>query len=136
MNIKVCKKCRRMFNYFMGESICPACRQKIEEDFQRVKTYIRKEPNASIAQVSEECDVSPEQIRQWLREERLYLTGESPQLTCDSCGAMIMSGKLCDKCKNETINALKHITESSKTHNEPASRRPIDAKSKMRFLDR
>lgn len=135
MDIKICRKCRRMFNYVMGEVICPACKQKIEEEFQKVKTYVRQHPNASVAQVSEECEVTVEQIRQWLREERLCLTGESPQLTCDGCGAMIMSGKLCDKCKNETLNALKNISQSRVNRAEPA-KKTSDGKNKMRFLDR
>lgn len=135
MDIKTCRKCRKMFNYVMGESICPACKQKAEEEFQKVKAYVRQQPNASVSQVAEECEVTTDQIRQWLREERLYLTGESPQLTCDGCGTMIMSGKLCDKCKNETINALKNISQS-RVQKEAPVKKVSDGKNKMRFLDR
>lgn len=134
MDIKTCRKCRRLFNYAMGEQICPACKQKSEEEFQRVKAYVRQNANATVAEVAEMCEVTKEQIRQWLREERLYLTGESPQLTCDGCGAMIMSGKLCDKCKNETINALKTISKSRAPKEAPV-KKVSDGKSKMRFLD-
>lgn len=137
MNIVTCKKCRRMFNYVMGDRLCPACRQKTEEEFQEVKKFLRANPNASMKEVSEECNVSVDQIRQWLREERLILTGETPQLTCDSCGAMIVSGKLCQKCKNETLNALKSVTAENdrKKALEEEAKKKKPEKSKMRFLD-
>ena len=71
MNVRNCKKCGRIFNYVSGMPICMQCKEKLEEKFQEVKKYIQENRHASIPQVSEACEVSTNQIQQWLREERL-----------------------------------------------------------------
>ena len=76
--------CGHIFNYVAGPFLCPHCREKMEAKFQEVKEYIRNNPGVSIQDVSENCDVEPSQIQQWLREERLELTeGSSILLNCD-----------------------------------------------------
>lgn len=37
MDVKNCRKCKRLFNYIGGQQICPACREAIEAEFQKVK---------------------------------------------------------------------------------------------------
>ena len=67
--------------------MCQACRESLEGKFQEVKEYIRSHPGVGIPEVSKACDVEPSQIRQWLREERLEVTEDSPIfLTCEVCG--------------------------------------------------
>ena len=78
MNVKNCRKCKRIFNYVMGPVLCPRCREEEEEKFQEVKKYVIENPGSGIQEVSEACDVSVNLIRQWLREERLVLSDESP----------------------------------------------------------
>ena len=86
--------CGHIFNYVAGPFLCPHCREKMEAKFQEVKEYIRNNPGVSIQDVSENCDVEPSQIQQWLREERLELTeGSSILLNCEKCGAPIRSGR-------------------------------------------
>ena len=67
MNVRNCRKCGSLFNYVSGPPICPACREKLEEKFQEVKKYIQDNGHASIPEVAEACDVSTNQIHQWLR---------------------------------------------------------------------
>ena len=74
MNVRACKGCKRLFNYVMGQSYCPACKEKLEEKFQEVKKYIQENPGVHIQDVAEACNVETSQIRQWLREDRLELT--------------------------------------------------------------
>ncbi len=57
--------------------------------------------------VAEECDVEVSQLRQWVREERLvFAEGSGMALECEICGAPIMTGRYCEKCKSETMNEL------------------------------
>lgn len=135
MNVKTCRKCRRLFNYVVGEQLCPSCKQQMEEDFQKVKKYVNSQPNAKIPEVAEACDVTAEQIRKWLREERLFLSGESPQLTCDNCGALILTGKLCEACKNNTIKALQSVSRKSEVTKKPEPKKD-PGRNKMHFLDK
>lgn len=135
MNVRNCRKCGNLFNYVMGPPICPACREQLEEKFQEVKKYIQDNGHASIPEVAEACDVSTNQIHQWLREERLELSAESGvTLTCENCGAPIMTGRFCQKCKGSMANELGN---SIKKPEPPKVAKKKDTKEnpKMRFLN-
>ncbi len=134
MNVRNCRSCGRIFNYVGGMGICPACREKLEQKFQEVKDYIREHKGVGINEVSEACDVEPNQIRQWLREDRLELAPDSAiQLACESCGAPIRSGRFCEKCTNNMTKNFKDVLRSGQP--EPQKRPKDDGEGpKMRFL--
>ncbi len=136
MNVRNCRKCGKLFNYISGMPICPACKDKLEEKFQAVKKYIRENRLADIKQVAEDCEVEVGQIQQWIREERLEFTEDSPvKIPCENCGASIRSGKYCEKCKREMTNNLSSVMEKPKAVLvEP--KKPQSTGNKMRFLDR
>ena len=136
MNVRNCRKCGKLFNYISGMPICPACKDKLEEKFQEVKKYIRENRMADIKEVAEECEVEVGQIQQWIREERLEFTADSPvKIPCENCGEMIRSGKYCDKCKREMTNNLSSVMEKPKAVLvEP--KKPQSTGNKMRYLDR
>ena len=136
MNIRNCRNCGRIFNYVGGACLCQPCREKMEEKFHEVKEYIRSNPGVGIPEVSEACDVEPSQIRQWLREDRLEITEDSPIfLNCESCGAPIRSGKYCEKCKMEMTNGFRNVLKSSRPIQQPApAKKPDSSSAKMRFL--
>lgn len=133
MDLRNCRKCTKMFNYVSGPPICPACREKLEEKFQEVKKYVEANVHASIPQVAEACEVSPNQIHQWLREERLELSSDSDiSLTCENCGAPIKTGRFCNKCKGSMANELGNSIrkpEAPKPQKKDTKDNP-----KMRFL--
>ena len=121
MNVRNCRKCGNLFNYVSGPPICMACREKLEEKFQEVKKYIQDNGHAGIQQVAEACDVSTNQIHQWLREERLELSAESGvTLSCENCGAAILSGRFCQKCKTPWLTSW---APASRNRNRPRFRR-------------
>ena len=134
MNVRNCRKCGRLFNYIAGYQMCPACKEGLETKFQEVKEYVRDHRGAGINEVAEACDVEPAMIRQWLREERLELAEDSGiMLACDSCGALIRSGKFCQACKNNLANSFNSILRGRTPVEEPlAKQRSKDAR--MRFL--
>ena len=71
---------------------------------------------------------------QWLREERLELSQDSPMyLTCESCGAPIRTGRFCEKCSGNLTRSLQDVLKEGRA----ASAKPAknDAEGpKMRFL--
>ena len=136
MNVRNCRKCGKIFNYVSGLPICPACRDEAEKKFQVVKKFIRENPRADIREVAAECEVETSQIQQWIREERLEFTEDSPiKLPCENCGAMIRAGKYCEKCKAAMVRNLSNAIDRPKVI---AQQRPDrrDAQSRMRFLDK
>lgn len=109
MEVRNCKQCGKLFNC-IGKPICPECLKKREEEFREVKNYIRENPSAGIAEVSEATDTSVSQIRQWIREERLVLTSESADagINCEGCGRPIKTGRMCQSCKTQMSKSLSH----------------------------
>lgn len=133
MDVRSCRSCGRLFNYLQGPSICPACRKKLEDKFEEVKNYIREHESATIPEISEENDVSVKQIKQWVREERLVFTENSPVgIECENCGAMIRTGRFCDKCKNNMANNLKQMYAMPSMEEKKRSK----DKDRMRYLDK
>ena len=136
MEVRNCRNCGRLFNYIGGGfNICPACREETEKKFQETKEYIRENPRATIQEISENNNVPTNQIRQWIREERLQFTDDSPiGIECENCGATIRTGRFCENCKNNMANALSKSIEKPK---EPEAPKPQkDNRNAMRFLQK
>lgn len=135
MEVITCRSCGKLFNHISGERICPACQRKLEVKFNEVRVFVRENPDADIKTISEEKDVSVRQIKQWIREERLIFSKDSPVgLPCESCGKMIKTGRYCDMCKSKLQNNLRDAAGMNKgvlVTPPPKKSGP----SKMRFLD-
>ena len=135
MEVRNCRKCGKIFNYVVGMPICPKCREKTEAKFQEVKEYIRANEGAGINQISEECDVEISQIHQWIREERLVFSDNSPiGVNCENCGTMIKTGRFCDKCKVQMINGLNNSIRRKPV--EKSEKKDSRDNPKMRFFER
>ena len=134
MDVRSCRNCGRLFNYLQGPPICPACRKKLEDKFERVKDYIREHETATMQEISDDNDVSVKQIKQWVKEERLILSEASLDgVLCEHCGRPITSGRFCDKCKAAMANNLR----SALNRPRPMQQRSggeRDEGDKMRFL--
>ncbi|MCI6713920.1 MAG: flagellar protein [Lachnospiraceae bacterium] len=134
MNVRNCRKCGRLFNYVSGPPICMQCREALEAKFQEVKKYIQEHAHASIPEVSEACDVSTNQIQQWLRDERLELCeGSGIALFCEECGEPILTGRYCEKCKANMANRLNDSIRKPEAP-KPQPKKDSRDNPKMRFL--
>ncbi len=134
MEVRNCKGCGRLFNYLQGQQLCPACLAELEDKFQKVKDFLKENPNAPLNVVSEENDVSVKQIKQWVREERLTFTEESNiTLECEGCGGKVLTGRFCNKCKNSLYNDLNKAIKRPTATLAPKSKG--STKDRMRFLD-
>lgn len=135
MNVKNCRKCGKMFNYAFGPIICPDCTTQQEELFQKAKKYVQDNPGCDIQELAENVEVDANQIRQWIREERLQFSDDSPiRIACEACGAMIRSGRYCDACKNEMASGMKSAFGLNKKAPEPVVKKRDSDGNKMRFL--
>ncbi|WP_026506891.1 flagellar protein [Butyrivibrio sp. MC2013] len=132
MNLRNCPKCGKMFNYVAGPPICDDCRKRMEDDFQKVKTYIQENPLATLKEISEANEVKVGQIKEWIRQERLMFSKDSPiKLTCENCGELIETGRFCAKCKGKVAN---NLTDAFKKEAPQIKARPKDDKGGMRFF--
>lgn len=135
MDVRNCRKCKRLFNYIGNSKYCQACAEELEKKFHEVKEYIYKNRGVGIREVSEAMDVEPSQIKQWIREERLVLSNASEgEITCESCGVCITTGRYCEKCKHTMTNSLSGIYRPVQPTNEDGTKKER-GKDRMRFLD-
>lgn len=135
MDVRNCKECKRLFNYIGGPQLCDACKDKLEDKFQEVKEYLWENPKATVAEISEAKEVSTNQLRQWIREERLQLADDSPiAITCENCGTKIITGRYCQECKNKMARGLTKEFGLEKKAPEPEPAKKQDSSNKMRFL--
>ncbi|MBQ7507487.1 MAG: flagellar protein [Lachnospiraceae bacterium] len=134
MEVRNCRNCKRLFNYLQGPIICPACQEEMEKKFSDVKNYVWDHKDASIEEISEENDVPIKQIQQWIREERLTFSENSISgIPCENCGKMIKSGRFCDDCKGNMMNALDSV---KKKETKIAPQKKERDRDRMRFLDK
>ncbi|MGB4657662.1 MAG: flagellar protein [Mobilitalea sp.] len=134
MEVKNCKGCGRLFNYLSGPPLCPSCVASLDTKFEAVKEYVYDHPRVGISEVSEEMDVTVNQIKQWIREERLAFSEDSMiGLECESCGATIKTGRLCKSCKDNLAKGFSDVYHEAKPA--PPKKDARDS-AKMRFLDK
>lgn len=128
-----CKSCGRLFIYQSGPPICKKCLSILDEKFEKVKEYLYDNPGASIQNISEENDVSVQQITKWVREERLEFTSESIiGVDCEICGEIIKTGRYCKRCKDDLAVKL------GKAFNKPIPeevKKELKEKSALKFLN-
>lgn len=135
MDVRTCRRCKRLFNYIAGPFICPVCREEIEAQFQVVKKYIADNSGCKIEEVAEACEVDVQQLRTWVREERLQFSSES--IDCLNCGVAIKSGRYCEKCRIIVANELNTALGNNSLNAAAAKIENSSKKSvaRMRFLD-
>jgi methionyl-tRNA synthetase len=100
-----------------------------------VKQFIEDNKQAQMNDISEACGVSVRQLEQWVREERLRFSEDSPiGIACEMCGATIKSGRFCESCKSSLANQFDNAYEKPSA---PVHDRKKDARdsARMRFLD-
>lgn len=133
MDVVNCRTCGRLFNHLGGPRLCPECVRAQEEKFQSVKAYLDEHHSAGIDEVSRETDVSTKQIKQWIREERLFISNpELAGIECENCGKLIATGRFCDNCKNSMANNL--IDAFAKPAPAPEPPKKDRDGNRMRFL--
>jgi flagellar operon protein (TIGR03826 family) len=136
MNVRNCNKCGRIFNYVTGQSICSQCKKDLEVLFKETRVFIRRNPNASMQEVSESCKVEIKQIKQWIREERLSFSKDSDVgVECEQCGTKIKTGRFCEPCKASTLKDLNSVRQPQNSAPVESSPKP-EVKNQMHFLNK
>jgi len=135
MEVRNCKLCGKLFNYIGGMPVCAACKEELEEKYIQVKQFVRDNRRATMYEISEANDVSIQQINQWIREERLVFTDDSPiGIDCESCGKSIKTGRFCDMCKNTMTKDLGNAFKNTPAKENDAIKAAKE-RARMRYLD-
>lgn len=70
---KQCKECYGMFLYTTNNQLCFCCSQRNEQEFQKIKAYLRLHPKSSIGTIATELDISVATIQKFIDEGRLEM---------------------------------------------------------------
>jgi flagellar operon protein (TIGR03826 family) len=123
MDFRNCPRCDNLFRY-LGRNLCSSCMKTEEEEFDRVRIYVRDHEGTSILEVSEATEISVTKIIRFLREGRLLSKGMDMSggiLTCESCGGSIEEGRLCKLCRAKFANEFERTAGKK-----PAETKPIN----------
>ena len=135
MEMKNCAHCGKMFTYIGGPPLCQACVKKMDEKFEEVKKYVYDNPGCGIQEVCDAMDVTSNQIRKWIREERLAFAESSDvAINCEKCGKRILTGRFCENCKREVVNQFGNASRKPEPA-QPERKKPQHVGNRMRFLD-
>lgn len=132
--LRNCKRCRRIFTYVMGPQVCEACKKQEEEDYEKVRKFLRDYPGATIQEVSAATEVSPQLIYKFLRDGRIEVAKDSPiALLCENCGVRITSGRFCINCSRKLANEM--IATGKTLRDAIERKRDPDEARGLRYLD-
>lgn len=111
MTLANCRQCGRLFNQ-VARDICPQCIAEEEEQFMKVRDYLRDNRYASMAEVSEATEVPVTLIIRFIQEGRLKVV-QNPNITypCERCGKAIAHGRYCQECATEMKKSLDQLME-------------------------
>jgi flagellar operon protein (TIGR03826 family) len=125
MNLTYCPRCNNLFAKTVRD-VCNKCAQEIEEEYERVSTYLRKNRGATINEVSEATEVSVQQITKFIREGRIT-TNYTPNLTipCDMCGKPIQQGNMCASCRKKLQKEMEKLRQPQTPPSPRVSEFPI-----------
>ena len=133
MAIINCPKCGKLFSDESGE-ICSICRKDDLDVFERVRDYIKENPDRSIVEVSHATEVSRKKIVRYIREGRIEISrGMLDDVRCESCNRPITTGRYCPECSVKLSSNLKGaIADYGPKPEENKKPEPMAAKMHLR----
>jgi flagellar operon protein (TIGR03826 family) len=122
--LRNCRRCKRIFMHAVGPQICEDCKKLEEEEFERVRKFVREYPGATIQEVSEATEVPTQLIYKFLKDGRLEVSEASPiALQCENCGVRITSGRFCVSCSKKLASDM---MRAGKTLRDTLGQKPGD----------
>jgi len=103
--LKNCEVCHRVFSH-PARSLCQQCFETAQMSFEAVKKYLRENPGATVAEVSEKTEVPVDLIYEYISEGRLDVVPRDARLKCSICGTDIKVGKVCSKCRADLRSTI------------------------------
>lgn len=97
MELRNCIRCGKVF-MFVSKRVCPACQREMDELFEKVRLYVKKNPGATVVEIAEHFGVDEQLVSEFVREGRFDFVTEALTVTCERCGKAIRRGRLCENC--------------------------------------
>jgi hypothetical protein len=131
MPITNCKICGKIFESISGKKVCPNCSASEEQEYLKVRSYVKDNPKASINAVSEGTGVPIEKINEYLRKGLLERAEvEEVSLKCQLCGTSILNGNYCLTCIEKLKQGLKSKKDNADSREKTAKSFMVDKSKK------
>lgn len=116
MEIRNCVRCGKLFRSIAGRVHCNECREELDNEYVKVRDYLRKHPNARVFEVAEATGVSVWRIHEFVRAGKLIAISPESDLAveCVQCGTKITTGQLCAACAKKGIESGEPEKETKK----------------------
>jgi len=133
--VRNCRRCKKIFMFVTGPQLCDACKKLEEEEFERVRSFLKEFPGATIQEVARETEVPTQQIYKYLKEGRLEVAENSPiALQCENCGVRVKSGRFCINCSKKLANEMMNAGRSLKDSLDKEYRNEEDERRGLRYI--
>jgi len=108
MGLRKCPKCGKLFTKDKDRSsLCPVCKMRENEQLDTLRRYTDHNPDATMDELERVSGLTKTQIIGHIREGRLIsMNARQILLTCEQCGAEIMTGRFCRACKTDLADRL------------------------------
>ncbi len=101
-------------------NLCPKCMRAEEDAEERVAEYLRNIARASVEEIHQATGVKHRVILRMLKRGRLF-TDAIISYPCETCGAPITEGRVCNSCNRNIVSQLKPAAEEWKPEKRPES---------------
>ncbi len=88
--------------------------KKEDEDFQKVKDFLRKSPDCTVLVVSEGTGVPMESIEYFLDQGRLEGSARRLVTVCSGCNKETRGRLVCEKCTQKVLEELSSVKSELK----------------------
>lgn len=105
-----CRRCG-VIMMKLSRDICQKCHLEEEDDFNKVKEYLRDHAGASMKEVADDTGVAESLIEKFVSSGRLERLGVVVEHACQTCHKKISSGIICPDCKKDLKMHLQQLKE-------------------------
>lgn len=100
-----CPVCGKLYME-AGQHMCRDCYEKELEDETTVATFVRDNEKATVKEICEGTGVKERVVMRMIKAGRFIETGIQITYPCESCGAPITRGRLCDRCNADLMQQV------------------------------
>jgi flagellar operon protein (TIGR03826 family) len=112
LNVDNCSRCGRLYAKNNIHEVCPACVKEIDKMYEVAAKYLRENRGCTIQQLSDETEIPFRQIVKFIREGRISILNMPNMFyPCESCGAPIKEGHICQDCRKKITRDMQHAKE-------------------------
>ncbi len=126
LQLKNCPNCGKVY-VDTGMRMCRDCYEKELKQEDEIASYVRDNPNSTVKQICEALNVKERIVMRMIKAGRFVAAGVQVGYPCESCGAIITRGRLCDKCNKDLLKQVE-VQKEKKAHTVQRSGRGMYSK--------